>query len=274
MNGFGKFLHGSPGTTGGMPVEHLDVVAIIMILLLLGIGGIAGFFVWLSRRHARQHQDQIDASLFHQQITAARQSAALSLLGLPARWLAIHSANHSLIQDALGLRNVQPCTWEEGFAQILDHRLFVTPPIDGWTLVLGTSLPDAADDVDAFYRYFLELSHRLGHVQYFTANRTLNHHGWARAEDGKIIRAYLWAGETLWNEGPQTIPERNLQVTCLDYAESPAHSPHAADNPLARNTERISQLAAEWSVNPAGIREPRIFNSPGIVGIPANFKIH
>ena len=43
------------------------------------------------------------------------------------------------------------------------------------------------------------LSCALGHVQFFSVNRALNHHAWVWMKDRDVRRAYAWAGETLWN---------------------------------------------------------------------------
>ena len=271
MNGFGRLLLQSHGESAP-PAQNMDVVALTLILLLLGIGGIGLFFVWLARQHTERVRAEISASLAVERASARRYNIAVSLFGFPSRWLAIRSSNTPLIQEALRLRHVQSCTWEDSLATTRDQRLFVTPPIDGWTLVYGAGLPEARADVDTFYRFFLALSHKLGHVQYFTTDRVLSHHGWARAEGGKIVRAYIWAGETLWNEGPQTEAERELAMTCLGYAEPFPAPALGGVEPAIRNLEKVARLAAEWSVNLADIREPRIFNAPGIVGVPAAWK--
>lgn len=271
MNGFGRMLlQGS--AEGGKAAQPMDVVALTLIFLLLGIGGIALFFVWLARQHTERVRAEISASLTAEHASARRYNTAVSLFGFPSRWLAIRSSNTPLIQAALGLRHVQSCTWEDSLATARDWRLFVTPPIDGWTLVYGAGLPEACDDTDAFYRFFLALSHKLGQVQYFTTDRVLSHHGWARAEGGKIVRAYVWAGETLWNEGAQTEAENGLAMACWAYAENFPAPTLAGGEPATRNMEKVARLAAEWSVNLADLREPRIFNAPGIVGVPAALK--
>ena len=271
MNAFGRLLLQLNSGDGNPAVQPLNLVVVVLLSLLLTIGGIALFFVWLARRHTESLRREIAQSLL---TTPAVVQRALppAIFGGPTRWLAIRSSNTPLIQSALRLRNVQPCTWEEGFATARDRRLFITPPVAGWTLVFGGALPEAREDIDAFYRCLLALSHKLGHVQYFTIDRALNHHGWARAENGKIVRAYVWAGETLWNEGAETATERGLAVRCLAYAESAPASDLTFTDPAAATTEKVAQLAAMWSLNPADIRESRIFTAPGIVGEPASFK--
>src|SRR5436190_524457 len=112
----------------------------------------------------------------------------------PSLWLAVRSRNTHSVQMALGLNNAQPCTWLEGLSG--DERLFIAPPVKGWVLVIGCSLPDPADDVDVCFRFLTNLSHKLGQVQFFHADRVLGHHAWVRLDNGRVTRAYAWAGKT------------------------------------------------------------------------------
>ena len=101
-----------------------------------------------------------------------------------------------------------------------EKKLFISPPVDGWILVIGSALPDPAADVDACFRFVMELSRKLGHVQFFSANRVLSHHAWVQVEAGRVRRAYAWAGTTLWKQGLKTTAEADLGLKCFDYFET------------------------------------------------------
>ena len=138
--------------------------------------------------------------------------------------------------------------------------------------MFGAALPEAREDIDACYRFLLALSHKVGHVQYFLADRVLNHHGWARAEGGRIMRGYVWANETLWHEGAPTAAEIELDVRCFDYAEQTS-TPFPGDtDAAATNTEKVAGLAANWSLDPAALRGSPVLNVPGLVGSPSQLK--
>ena len=64
-----------------------------------------------------------------------------SSLDLPEQWLAIRSGNIAAVQETLGLSNPQRCTWKDGFAISGVERLFISPPVNGWILVVGPALP-------------------------------------------------------------------------------------------------------------------------------------
>src|SRR5882762_6666595 len=80
----------------------------------------------------------------------------------PNRWLAMKSNNPQAVQKALGLHNPTPCSWTEGMARVSDQKLFVSPPVNGWVLVVGSLLPDPSEDVDACFRFLHRLSRELG----------------------------------------------------------------------------------------------------------------
>jgi hypothetical protein len=184
----------------------------------------------------------------------------------PPCWLAIRSRNLLAVQSALGLHNPKPCTWIEGLAG--EQKLFIAPPVKGWILVIGCGLPDPGDDVDVCFRFLIGLSRKLGHVQYFCLNRVLSHHAWVRAESGRIIRAYAWAGKTLWNQGIKTAAELELGLKCFAYLETPQHD-FGQPDVVALNTEKVPALAARWSLDPAGIDDRLIEHAHGIAGEPS-----
>ena len=97
----------------------------------------------------------------------------------PCRWIAVRTTEPRAVQKALRLANPTICTWAEGFAEARDRRLFITPPIGDWVLVVGPGLPDPADDVDECFHLLTDLSRQLGLVQFFACNRAVGHHAWA-----------------------------------------------------------------------------------------------
>ncbi len=175
----------------------------------------------------------------------------------PNRWLAVKCTNIHKVQSALGLDNPTPCPLSEGFSRLGEDKLFISPPVKGWIMVVGNSLPDINDDVDKLYHFVMRVAGELGSVQYFSANRVLNHHAWVRIENNRVHRAYAWAGETLWNQGDITAAERSLELKCSDYCDAPLPFPFTARDSHVANTEKVIQLAARWSVDPLAINNLR-----------------
>jgi hypothetical protein len=246
-------------------LQELGWLMMLMPLgIILGMGGLVLYCAWRRRRLPRfftkSNGGPADAARFP---GCGRRRAGASLFERPACWLAVKCDNAAVVQAALNLRHAVPCSWEAGLVETSAGKLFVSRPISGWVLVVGPGLPEPADDVDGCYRFLRALSRKLGNVQFYSANRVLNHHAWALLEDGVVYRAYAWAGRTLWNEGFVTAAERELDMVCLDYG-CEANTPACRES-LAADTEKLNQLAGRWSLDPAAIAPSR-WRSQGIVG--------
>lgn len=242
-----------------------SVLMLIPFGLVLGVGVL---FAWLVSRQVKKRRNREHSSDPRRSASGFPVSASYRSLFFeqPSRWIAIRTRNLVAVQTALGLNNPTPCSWTEGISRVHDHKLFVSPPVNGWTIVVGPRLPDASEDVDACFRFLLRLSRELGEVQFFSLNRVVGHHAWARFERGRAIRGYAWAGETLWNQGPATWAERKLGLKCYDYFELPAR-PHFAEQEHMRvNTERVTLLAAIWSVDPTSVDDSTLTDALGIAG--------
>jgi hypothetical protein len=186
----------------------------------------------------------------------------------PDSWLAVRSRNLLAVQAALSLHQPKPCSWVEGF--INADYLFVAPPVKGWVLVTGAGLPEPSQDVDACFRFVVDLSRKLGQVQFFSANRYAQYHAWVKAEHGRIVRAYAWAGMTVWQQGNSTVEELELGLHCFDYAEPALLECATCLDLFQSNVHKVPLLAARWGLDPALVREHLFLNECGVVGKAAH----
>jgi hypothetical protein len=187
-------------------------------------------------------------------------------LSSPERWLALPADNPRLIREVLGLHRPVPCSWEEGLHAAQEQKLFLSPPVRGWVLVMGSLVPDPAEDIDRCFRLIHQLSLKLGQVQFFSVNRAVNHHAWVLAEQGRIHRAYAWAGQTLWNQGRMTRDEVDLGLTCYSYTDAAEEFDFRQAAPAAHNTDKVPGLAGRWSIDPTTL-DGRWFKEPhGLAG--------
>lgn len=229
----------------------------VILTLLASFGlvlGLAVAFVVMYRRHVRQlrRQNRGLDQLAH--ITSARRR--MLAYPLPGRWLAVRSSNTLHVREVLGLAGGTPPTWGESLVRARERAFFVSYPVDGWTLVIGAAIPDPAVDIDAAYRFLTWLSREVGgEVQFFSADRVLNFHGWGRLRDGAVVRAYVWAGETEWNEGRMTLDERLLGLRCREYGAEPEPLRYGETSPVQLNTERVPLLARRWGIDLASACE-------------------
>jgi hypothetical protein len=231
-----------------------------MLGLFLGILLVASMFYFMARRQMKQMQKEraLARPPFEQMMPTN--------LNLPEQWMAIRTGNVAAVQETLGLSNARRCTWQDGFQIAGVERLFISPPVNGWILVVGPALPAPEEDVDFCFHFLSHISKRLGHVQYFSLKRALGHHCWVRAHTGRIERAYAWFGETLWNQGAYTAEEKLLEMECHPYGRVVEELDQQSMSRLNENTENIGRLAARWSLNPAAVK-PEVFTATaGITG--------
>ncbi len=229
-------------------------------LMLLAMNGVAlaiGFFMlgWIMALN-RRTQSQANKFPSVQDFFPAQNRPQ------PARpecWLAIRSVSPEAVKLALGLTRATPCSWAEGIGGA--HEFFISPRVHGWVIVTGVGLPNPSDDVDGCFLFLTAMSRQLGHVQYFYANRLFQHHGWARLDEGTVTRGYAWTGETVWNQGTETLPEISAGLKSFAYGENAATILDAE-----MNYECVPQLAARWSLDPAEVKLNSVRESTGIAG--------
>lgn len=234
-------------------VEQTNAIVWMMLAVHMLALGIACFFfvgIYVSRRRARlleQYSEHL-AIIPPQTIFPQR----------PTSWLAIRAASTEGVLAALGMSASTPCSWSEGMTG--EHELFISPRVNGWVIVTGLAIPTPADDVDECYHFLIALSRKLGHVQFFHAEKSLHHHAWARLDEGCITRAYAWTGETVWNQGTKTMPETELGLRCFGYGEA------CPPNIAKMNMEKVSRLAARWNFDPAAVDERTLHQAVGVSG--------
>ena len=252
-----------------MGVMDTDIAALSLVLAFLFVFLVGVFFVFALIRW-RRYRAEFPASLEDSEASPAPLHLLPDTPGFaPKRahsWLAIRGSNTSAVLAALALHDPRPCSWTEGLLGDSEQSLFISPPVAGWILVIGPALPDPADDVDASFRFISDLSRKLGHVQFFHVHAVLDHHAWVRAESGKILRAYAWAGKTLWNQGSPTPAEHTLGMKCLAYGETAELALFARPETEAGNSEKVHLLAARWSLDPAEISGRFLERETGVSG--------
>lgn len=254
-------------TAGAMhDLKEMDVFAALLILVLgivLGVGVACLLMVVHFLRKGRVAGRSMPRRL---DLASRERQPHSPIFHIPSRWLAVRSGNPQWVQAALGLDNPTPCSWEEGLHVAHDRKLFISPAIRGWVLVMGSSLPEPADDVDRCFRFILEVSRKLGHVQFFSVNRAVNHHAWVHADQGVIQRAYAWAGKAVWNQGALTRAEIELGLKCYGYGEGEDRIDYGRPDPAALNTERLPLLASRWSLDPTSVDARMLKENRGIAG--------
>jgi hypothetical protein len=219
-------------------------------MLAMAVAGVIFAVIYFRNRRSQESRpfSQVSPSLLFEAVPQR-----------PVTWLAIRATTPEMVLQALGLDRSAPCSWSEGMAG--DHEYFISSRINGWVIVTGLAIPNPDDDVDQCFHFLISLSRKVGHVQFFHAEKFSRHHAWIRMDDGCVTRAYAWAGETIWNQGIKTAAEIELKMKCFAYGQDSVSA-----RAIEENFEKVSLLATRWSLDPARIRSFK--KSDGIAGKP------
>lgn len=186
--------------------------------------------------------------------------------GYKIAWLAIPNAGSEAIATALRLQSVRTATWADGIQQAYESKIFVTPAVSGWTLVVGQSLPSAS--VPEWLPMLLDLSEALGQVQYFGTQRISDYNAWAKIVSGQVVRAYARVGwTTLFDIGDMTAEEMELGLHFLDESasEKSAEEYQEQDELATPDEDSVIALASKWSIDPTDLHNQRS-EGPGVLG--------
>jgi hypothetical protein len=194
--------------------------------------------------------------------------------GFKNTWWALASTDTNAVVAAIRLQNPQPANWQTGIKYAYEHSVFVTPPIDDWTLIAGLYLPpmDHKTARNEVIPPLIELSQSFRAALVFATHRVVGYHVWAKAVEGSLIRGYGYigeSGETFWDEGPMTTEERELGFAFFDE-----RSPEAQDQSYWERDDldypdemNVMDLARKWSVSPYDLDDykPEV-RSLGVLG--------
>lgn len=178
--------------------------------------------------------------------------------GYKMAWFAIPTKDSARVMHACGLKRAAPASWVTGVQTVYCELsyAFVTPPVDGWTLVLGLGLPsfDTEDRTREFLAFLDRVATAFPDFCYFGTHRVVDFHGWVRVSDGKIRRAYAYLGErgeTLYESGSKTEEEVALGFNFFDERSQEAASEGYFEREDLRypNEEDVMSISAAWAIN-------------------------
>ncbi len=197
--------------------------------------------------------------LSEQRVLFSKEPDAPAAFGYQMAWLAIRSRNTAAILNALGLEEYEPCNWSSGIGVVYDHTLgddhvYVTPPVKGWTFVVGLPLPYPAgrNYTDKLTPLLVSLGGRFSEVQYFFAFPPIDFYAWARVADGRLVRAFATGDEgVVWNKGRTTKHERALGLKLFELRGVKGRRGDAGGELILHPTEdHVMRLAESWSLDP------------------------
>lgn len=179
--------------------------------------------------------------------------------GYKMSWLAVRTRDTRSVVEALGLIDAIPCNWDSGVGTVYDDRLgerhiFVTPPVKGWTFVIGLSLPHPVGRqfVDKCTPLMVGLGGRFPEVQYYFSYPPLDFFAWARMMDGRLVRAFAAGDEgVVWSKGKTTREEKALGLKSFELRGVSGRKGDAGGELILHPTEdHVMRIAQAWSLDP------------------------
>ncbi len=196
--------------------------------------------------------------------------------GYKMTWLAIRTRDTQRVIDVLGLAHVQPANWNTGLGSVYNSTLgeshmFVSPPVNGWTFVVGNCLPQPLGRTftDKATPMLIDLGGAFIEIQYYFCAAEVDFLGWARVIDGKLVRAFAVGDEgVLWNRGKPTKEEKATGLKLFELRGVRGRKGDAgAEIVLYPTEEHIMHLAGKWSLDPTRIDKVVTEAGLGYVGL-------
>jgi hypothetical protein len=191
-------------------------------------------------------------------------------------WIAVRTRDTSAVVAALGLVDAQRANWGNGIGSVYDDKLgqthvFVSPPVNGWTFVVGLPLPHPVGPAfaDKCMPLLTGLSLRFVEVQYYLAYPPIDLFAWVRIIDGKVQRAFAIGDEgVILSQGRTTKDERALGLKLFELRGVRGRKGDAGGALILHPTEEhVMRLAGRWSIDPINIeRAPKGDPAIGVIG--------
>ncbi len=195
--------------------------------------------------------------------------------GYKMAWLAVQTRDTQRVIAALGLHEPRACNWQSGIGTVYDGDLgethvFVSPPVNGWTFVVGLPLPHPVgrNFADKCTPLLLDLAEQFPEVQYYFTYPLIDFFAWARIKEGRLLRAFAIGDEGIvWNKGRTTREEKALGLKLFELRGVKARKGDAGGEMILYPTEdHVMRIAAGWSLDPTQLNDVQAAASIGYVG--------
>lgn len=184
-------------------------------------------------------------------------------------WLAIKNASATQLVKDLDIIAPTATDWQEGIQavyqdfqqELMNNMVYLTPDINGWTFIIGYSLPSPEPETaDILLELLAYLSSKYKIALGFGTNRISEHHHWIKFVNGKLIRGFACSeGTLLLNEGKPTQEESFIDFSDIINIQNPDFNGDVNFENLPDETT-VLKIAQLWSINPLKINS---INSSG-----------
>jgi hypothetical protein len=178
-------------------------------------------------------------------------------------WMVIKEQPIEKIVKIINLTNSKACNWASGIDPW--PHVFISPSIKGWMFIIGQPfiIKDQEKPGDSIREFIEKISKELGVVHYFFTYRVTETHCWSRAENGVLLRGYIFSGEegtTLWDEGEKVIE------TELGWKLFNENSENNSKDAITPTEENVMAVARRWCITPSDLKPEDSEANLGIIG--------
>ncbi|RKP57996.1 hypothetical protein D7Z26_00330 [Cohnella endophytica] len=170
--------------------------------------------------------------------------------GYKTQWIAVKTSDTKSVVDSISLTDVHEANWRTGFAGTGSGYYFVSPPVQGWTLIINPLMPDlgaeiSSDPLSFPLKAISYLSQRFGEAYYFGNHRIVGYYSWAKASKGIVERAFGYLGESgtiMLDQGVPTDEETSLNLVFSNLTIN--------DGMKHPDEEDVLSIAKQWTIDP------------------------
>lgn len=185
--------------------------------------------------------------------------------GYKVAWLAIPGSADEIFA-CLGAQEINEANWRTGIDLAYTNQgyVFVSPPIQGWTFVIGRGLWNRTDiygdksRLNEVLSFFEQFSSKIKNFCYFHTDRISETHAWVRYCDGRLKRAFYFSdGEIAYQAGVMSEEEEDLSMFEVGEDEGETY--------VFVDEADVHTLAAQWSLSPLDLVDMACEPSTGFV---------
>lgn len=242
----------------------------MIYIITVSIITVIGLSIWYANRvennpsHPYNLKNKKEIKISHQEDTPIG-------FGYKTSWLAIKSNQQEHIATILGLWDIKASNWELGINSTQDKLVFISPTIDDWTLVIGSSLPsgDSDESLKKVKLLLKKLSKEFGEAHFYSTHRVVEFHCWIKSTNGSIERVYSFLGESGENidvSGEPTEIEKKYNLINSLSQEAQNENYFEREDLTYPDEELVMLIAGAWSINPITLDDRQDVKGLGILG--------
>jgi hypothetical protein len=226
-----------------------------LAIIIIGLIVFIGFRAYSTRIKDKKNKNYLDNFMKPKsQFIESDKTDKPESFGYKNLWFAVKSNKKEEIADLLELNVLGKANWKNGVEQAYDNRIFITPEIDGWTLICGNGLLSLVEKDSVEISILNKLSFKYGESQYFYTHRITEYHIWSKSLNGRLIRYYSYIGEKGENlriEGEPSEIEKRLKLVNTFSEEAKNVNYFDNESLVIPDESLVMEIAKNWSINPS-----------------------